>query len=66
MNKIYVVVMEYSNDPYSDRTDTSVVAAFATFEAAQECANEMKENARKKRHRHVYGFEVESVDFENR
>lgn len=66
MDKIYLVIKEYSNDPYSDQVSTAVVSAFATFEAAQECANQMSQNARKKRLKQIYGFEVESVEFENR
>lgn len=66
MNQIHLVIKEYSNDPYSDQVSTAVVSAFATFQAAQECANQMRQNAQKAQLKHIYGFEVESVEFENR
>lgn len=66
VEQIYVVIKEYSNDPYSDQTSTAVVRSFATFEAAEEYANQMRQNARKKNLKQIHGFEVESVEFENR
>lgn len=66
MTKIYLVIKEYSNDPYSDKTCTVVVTAYATSQAANECATELRNESRKRNWRHVLGYEVEEVDFENR
>ena len=66
MNKVYLVIKEYSNDPYSDKTCTSVIAAYATRQAAEEDAAERRNEARKRNWRYILGYEVEEVDFENR
>lgn len=66
MTKVYLVVEEAYVDPCSDETSISVIAAFATSQAANEHANELRNQARKHNWRYILGFDVEEVQFENR
>lgn len=66
MEKVYVVLKEYSSDPYVEQTSTSVVAAFATMQSASEFAEQCQLTASKNKYRWIVGYSVEAVYFENR
>jgi hypothetical protein len=66
MTKIYLLTKEYSDDPYSDKTCTSVIAAYATRQAAEEDAAARGKEDRKHGWGNGFGYDVEEVLFENR